>query len=738
MKFDKKYITGKFPWMFGVVIIVFIFIIWKMVKTMTYEKEEWMEVKKEVVDGKVVDEPAKRGNILSDSLDLLATSLPEYQVFYDYLAQIPSLNREYPDRKAFVEDSIKIDELIRIKDSIFISKVDTIAEGIQKLCPELGTVESVKQHLLKGMNIDGKGKHSQYYDICKGHVFDYLEYQELMKLPIFSLKNKYARGIVPKLRNHREKPFGSLASRTIGALFADAEMDSAMSGIENAYDTLLRGKPGKKRVSHIRSKTVELPITPPEDGKDVVSTINVTMQDICESALREKLQEVEADFGICILMEVKTGDIKALVNLQKGENGNYLENQNMAFTALMEPGSTFKTAAIMVGLDDGEIDINETVNTENGVVNMYDRKMKDSGGIGHGVIDVTAAVRYSSNIGVSRLIDKHYHSKPQQFVDGLKRVGIGEPLGMPFKGMPSPRILGPKDNTYWSNVTLPWMAIGYNTQIPPISTVTFYNAIANNGKMVRPRLVSGLSRNGEIIEKFPVEVIKEHICNETTLKNVQAILKDVVNGVRGTGRRVKSKYFYVSGKTGTAQVADEHGGYHNGSARHFVSFCGYYPSDDPQYTCLVAVKTAYNPVSGGATAGPVFLKIAEQVYSKRVTTNLKLAEDTLNSFLPLVKNGNINAAQNVLNMLGINNSANANGTIWGNAITDGNAVVMQGENTDLRTMPNLKGMGARDAIYALEQRGIRIKISGCGKVIDQSVKPGAVLDSCKVVTLKLG
>ena len=738
MKFDKKYIVGKFPWMFGVVVIVCILIVWKMLKTMTYEKEDWMKVKSEVVDGKIDVEPAKRGNILSDNGDLLATSLPEYQVFYDYLAQIPKLNKDLDDRKTFVEDSLKRNEAIRVKDSIFISKVDTIAEGIQRLCPEMGTVEDVKQHLLKGMDIDGKGKHSMYYDICKGHVFDYLEYQELMKLPIFSNKNKYARGIVPKLRNHREKPFGSLASRTIGALYADAEMDSAMSGIENAYDTLLRGKPGQKRISHIRSKTVELPITPPQDGNDIVSTINVTMQDICESALREKLQEVEADFGICVLMEVNTGDIKALVNLQKGDNGNYFENQNMAFTALMEPGSTFKTASIMVGLDDGEIKIDDKVDTDKGVVNMYDRKMKDSGHTANGIIDVTAAMRYSSNIGVSRLIDKHYHSKPQQFVDGLKRIGIGEPLGMPFKGMPSPRILGPSENKYWSNVTLPWMAIGYNTQIPPISTVTFYNAIANNGKMVRPRLVKGLSRNGEMIKEFPVEVIKEHICKDSTLTNIQAILKDVVNGQRGTGKRVKSKYFYVSGKTGTAQVADEHGGYHNGSARHFVSFCGYYPSDNPQYTCLVAIKTAYNPVSGGATAGPVFLKIAEQVYSKHVSTNLKLAEDTVNSFLPLVKNGNINAAQNVLNLLGINNSSNANGTIWGNAITDGNAVVMQGENTDLRTMPNLQGMGARDAIYALEQRGQKIKISGCGKVIEQSVKPGAVLDSCKLITLKLG
>ena len=736
MKFDKKYITTRFPYIVGVVILVCIGVIWKMVKIMTVDKEEIIEYKKENVDGREVEDPAKRGNILSDNGELMSTSLPEYNVTFDFIPGAPRLKAKDKERnpQKYLKDSLEREKYIAKKDSIFRANVDSISIGVAELCPEMGGPDSIKAHMLRGLE-----KRSQDYDMFKHHAFDYISYQKLRQLPIFRIKEQYKSGVIPTARNHREKPFGDLASRTIGDLYA--RKDSAEAGIELAFDSVLRGVPGKKRTSLIRSKSnfVDQPIEPPVDGLDVVTTINVTMQDICESALREKLIEVNADFGVCILMDVHTGDIKALVNLRRRADGTYNDDQNLAVSALMEPGSTFKTASILVALDDGELTINDQIDTGGGQWQMYGRTMRDDGGRGHGRIDVKAAVRYSSNIGVSRIIDNHYHNNPQRFVDGLKRVGIGQPLGFCIPGTANPRIYGPEENKkYWSAVSLPWMAIGYNTQIPPISTVTFYNAIANNGCMVRPRIVSALSKNGEIVEKFPVEVIKDHICSDTALHAIQEILKDVVNGHRGTGRRVKSKYFYVSGKTGTAQVADEHGGYHSGQSRHFVSFCGYYPSDNPQYTCLVAIKTAHSPVSGGATAGTVFLKIAEQVYSKHVTTNIKLASDTIHTPLPEIKAGNMNAAQNVLSLLGLKMTAGGDLTsIWGKASNATGMMVAEKQRQDLNLVPDVIGMGARDAAYALELRGLKPVVKGYGKVVEQSTKPGEKAKPGQKVVIKL-
>ena len=333
-------------------------VIWKMVKIMTVDKEEIIEYKKENVDGREVDDPAKRGNILSDNGELMSTSLPEYNVTFDFIPGAPRLKAKDKERnpQKYLKDSLEREKYIAKKDSIFRANVDSISIGVAELCPEMGGPDSIKAHMLRGLE-----KRSQDYDMFKHHAFDYISYQKLRQLPIFRIKEQYKSGVIPTARNHREKPFGDLASRTIGDLYA--RKDSAEAGIELAFDSVLRGVPGKKRTSLIRSKSnfVDQPIEPPVDGLDVVTTINVTMQDICESALREKLIEVNADFGVCILMDVHTGDIKALVNLRRRADGTYNDDQNLAVSALMEPGSTFKTASILVALDDGEITINDQI-----------------------------------------------------------------------------------------------------------------------------------------------------------------------------------------------------------------------------------------------------------------------------------------------------------------------------------------------------------------------------------------
>ena len=730
MKFEKKYIAVKFPFIVGVVIVVCLAIIAKLIMTMTVNKDEALEYKRKYVDGKITEAKAMRGNILSDDEKLLSSTLPEYNVYYDFMAGIPDLSKKRTDMTKFVKDSLDRDTLIMRRDSVFVAKIDTIAEGVQRLCPELGSLEEIKEHMMVGLR-----DHKRYYDMFKKHKFDYLEFQELKKIFTFKEPKNYKSGIVKEERIHRHHPFNTLANRTIGGVFA--AKDSAVSGLEWAFDSVLRGHPGLRHRKHIRSYDVDLSLEDAVNGFDLVTTINVTMQDICESALREKVEEVEAEFGVCILMDVKTGDVKAMVNLQRDDKGVYREIKNNAMEALMEPGSTFKTASIMVALDDGRLSMDETVDTSKGFKDYGPARMKDDGGRGHGICDVKAGVKFSSNVAVSTFIDRHYHNEPEKFIEGLKRIGIGTPLNLPFKEAKNPRIYGPKENKYWSKVvSLPWMSIGYNTQIPPISTVTFYNAIANGGRMVKPRFVSGISQNGDTVEVFPVEVIREHICKESTLKNIQDILKEVVNGARGTGQRVKSKYFYISGKTGTAQVADEHGGYHSG--RKFVSFCGYFPSDNPQYTCIVAIKTAHAPVSGGGTAGVVFKKIAERIYARHITTNISLAEDTVNSKLPAVKPGNINAAQNVMKILGFDISRSSSNTIWGHVTTENGKVAVIEDGNDLKKIPDLKGMGARDAVYALHLRGVKVKISGFGQVKEQDIPPGTTVKKGQTVNLRLG
>ena len=706
--------------------LVCIGILYCMLKTMTVDRQKWVQVRKSTFEKDNDTTKAARGNILSSDGELMASSLPNYKVYFDFLACVP---KDTTDAKLHK----KREEILQKRLDTIRFSLPVIAKGLSDICPALDSA-GYYRHLEEGLE-----KRSRYFDICPGYILNYLQYCELKKLPVFNFPGKYASGLDVEIRNNRKKPFGSLARRTLGEMYKTK--DEGQSGLEHAYDSLLRGQPGLARKRRIRSKSVSLVDREPVDGYDLVSTIDVSMQDICESALVEKLRELDADFGVVILMEVKTGDVKAIVNMGRDSLGRYNETLNYALSALVEPGSTFKTASIMVALDDGEININDKVDTGCGVYNMHGAKMKDANWSrgGCGVLDVTYAMVRSSNIGVSKLIDDHYHNKPQKFIEGLKRVGIATPLGLPFYNMANPHIIGPDSKkTYWSGASLPWLSIGYGSLIPPISTVTFYNAIANNGKMVRPRFVKGISRNGEMVQSFPVEVIKPHICKPKTLQEIKEILYKVVNDkAYGTGKRARSKHFGVAGKTGTAQVA-EGGHYHSGHQKHFVSFCGFYPYENPQYTCLVSIKTAAYGASGGTMAGTVFAKIAERVYSKQITTDIALACDSQALFVPEVKTGDANMAHRLLNKLGVSNrKITSNNMPWAQAVTSPSRVEFKPLVQTELTVPDLSGMGARDAVYAIESRGMKVRIRGFGRVQRQSVAPGTTVVKGRTIVIDL-
>ncbi len=680
-------------------------IVGKALYIMTAKKEYWTEVASRLKRDSVDVKP-NRGNILSCDGQLMASSIPEYKMYMDF--------------KAGGEK----------QDSMWKANVDEICKGLNAIFPDKSAAE-FKRDLEKGHK-----KMSRNWPIWPKRV-DYGTYTEVKALPVFCLSPNKG-GFHCEEFNARRRPFGSLAKRTVGDMYG--AKDTARYGLELSYDSILRGTNGLTHRRKVLNKYMNIPVTPPIDGADIVTTIDVNMQDIAERAVIDELKEkdVNGNVGVAILMEVATGDIKAIVNMTKCADGVYREVKNNAVSDLLEPGSVFKTASIMVALDDGVVDTTYMVDTGSGVWNMYGSDMKDHNWRrgGYQVISLPRTLEVSSNIGVSRIIDEHYHNNPEKFVEGIYRTGLADDLHLPIVGSTPPRIRMPQKNSHgqytnWSKTALAWMSIGYETQIPPISTVTFYNAIANNGRMMRPRFVTKVVKNGVTLMEFPPEVIKEHICKPKTVKTMQTILEHVVS--QGLGKKAGSPSFKVAGKTGTAQVSKGSSGYKSGATNYLLSFAGYFPADNPRYSCIVCIQKSGLPASGGGMSGVAFRHIAEGVMAHNLKLSVADARDETSVFVPEVKNGNILAADFVLAKLGIKTDAPWSGSyatgnpIWGKTTTERNEVELQRTRMYSNVMPDLTGMGARDAVFLLESRGIKAIIHGRGKVVEQSYAPGSVI-----------
>ena len=684
-KFDNEKVMPRYMAIAIVMTLIGIAVIGKALYIMTAKKQYWTEVADRLKRDSVSVKP-NRGNILSCDGQLMATSIPEYKIFMDFQAS------------AFENDSLWLD------------KIDSVSEGLNKIFPQRSAAE-FKQHLEEGRHKENKNGSTgaRHWAIWPRRI-DYNTYMEVRQLPFLNMP-KYKSGFHEEVFNARRRPFTSLALRTIGGLYG--AKDSAYYGLELSYDSILRGTPGITGRRKILNKYMNIPVTMPIDGCDIVTTIDVNMQDLAERALLDELKLVNGEMGVAILMEVETGDVKAIVNMMKNSEGRYIEAVNSAISYRCEPGSVFKVASFLVALDD-EVIPNDTsfiIHTGSGVMEMHGRPMKDhnwSRG-GYGDINVARALEVSSNIGVSYVIDKFYGSDPTRYVKGLYRVGIHEDLKLPLVGYHPPYIRMPDTKTtdrsrYWSKTTLPWMSIGYETQIAPINTVSFYNAIANNGKMMQPRFVKQLVKNGEVIREFEPVVLKKQIAKPKAIKTMQTILEHVVS--QGLGRKAGSPLFKVAGKTGTAQVADQYGGYHSGITRYWLSFAGYFPADNPLYTCIVCIKKSGLPASGGGMSGVVFHHIAEGVMARHLKMSVDDAHDENSVAIPEVKNGNAKAANLVLDKLDIDKRA------------------PKEEQYRPHITPNVTGMGAKDAVYLLETRGLKVKLHGRGKVKSQSYPAG--------------
>jgi len=660
------------------------------------EKEKWAkEAERYKLPDRMIN--PNRGNIYSADNKLMATSMPRYYLYIDFQAAGFS-------RDSFLNSKTNgIDSL-----SIYLSR---------KLRNR--SADSYKRHLIRGLE-----SRSRQYPVYEGRV-SYSDLKEIRQYPFFR-NGRNRSGLYEKEMVQRQKLFDRMASRTIGDIYNEIETDGlskGKNGLELYYDSLLRGQAGMNSLQRVGRQWTNVTEVEPVDGHDIITTIDIQIQDLTEKSLLDKLRELDAELGIAIVMEVRTGEIKAISNLERASAGVYVEGRNYAVADEIEPGSTFKIASVMVALEDKICTPDDRVDVGNGVFYYAGRQPitdHNANRGGYGNISVAEAIWFSSNIGIAKTILKGYEDNPAKFIQGLEKTGINADLNLEIPGAGSTKIKNP-GNSSWSRTSLPSMSFGYEVQVPPIQTLTFYNAIANDGKMVRPMFTKAILKEGKIVKRFTTETLRNSISSRETLRIVREMMLNVVE--KGTGTSFRSDVVSFAGKTGTARIAS--GGSY--SAAHNLSFCGYFPADNPQYTCMVVIRRPRVGTPSGSMPGSVFKTIAEKIYSHQTIFDLrKIAVDSAVVKIPSVKNGNTNALRYVLNELKIKNNTRQINSVY--ARSEYQPEMEQIEFRELTIqeglVPNVVGMGAKDAVYTLEKYGLRVSFSGRGQVVSQSISPG--------------
>lgn len=632
--------------------------------------------------------PSSRGNIYDVKGNLLATSMPVYTIAMD---------------------------ATQASDTLFENNYRALAAGLSEIFGDLSAEQYAKKLRQSRRN------QKQYLRLQSG--VRYSELQKVKELPILE-KGRYKGGFVYTQQTDRTKPFGYLCDRTIGY---GREVSDV--GIEKAYNHYLKGVNGKQLMQKINggiwkplSNTQDIE---PVSGSDVYSTIDIRIQDIAQTALLKSLEKFEAENGSVILMDVKTGAIRAMSSLERTEEGKYAEKFNYAIGAAYEPGSTFKLASLLVALEDGVVDTATIVDTKNGAFKFYDRTMKDSNYHrgGHGKISLGEAFEVSSNIGIARTIVDNYKDNPQRFVDRLARLGVSDNLEFELLGEADPWIKNTNDPT-WSGVSLPWMAFGYELKMTALQILALYNAVANDGELVKPRLVDRVQRGEKLLEAKDVEVLKPSICSEETIDILQDLMVGVVE--KGTARNIYSKKYSCAGKTGTAKIASE-GSY---GSEYRASFAGYFPAENPKYSCVVVVTKPKKEIGfyGNIVAAPVFKEVRDLLFAEE-------AIDTpeLDSFAKQDYVGKSQELNEIHNVLDYPKYVTTQKDVWLKA-GEGNLTeidFIEGK------MPNVEGMTSMDVLYLLENLGLNVELKGKGKVVKQSVRAGSEIKENQKVALRL-
>ena len=709
------------------------------------ERDEWNKIKERNIKYNVPIEP-HRGNILNDNGELMVSTLPLYRIHLDFV---------YINKHSQKDEN----ETRRKRDSLWTKEIDALCVGLNEIFPQK-SVESFKKDLAYGH------KNKKRYHPLYNRKISYTQYLRILELPIINKGKKYS-GIIVEEEIQRKNIFGDIGMSTFGIVRKTTDNNKKeieeVNGLEKKYDQALRGIPGVGRKEKIGGKFILKTDRAAENGMDLQTTINSEMLDICENAVKKVLIKHHLPAGWAVLMETATGDIKAIVNLTKLGNGVYAETienipnnptPNHALCRLMEPGSIFKTVALTAAIEDGKLTTKDSVIAYKSKVchfgkqKVTDEMYRDNG---TGKYSMAEALKYSSNISMVQYIRKAYGKNPQEYTNTLLRFGLTDNYKL-IDNEATPYLTLPETKR-WNGFSLNSMSYGYAVGMTGINILSFYNTIANGGKQMQPRLVKAIIKDGEVIEEFPTKVLNKQLISKTTTDTITSLLVEVVNGKDGTGARAKSKLMTVAGKTGTANIPNSQTGVYDNSEK-MMSFCGFFPAEQPKYTLLVQMiydkKQDTRPDSlriklgGGSSAAIAFKEIAEKIMAQQNAASIDAVCDTINNRLPNVKYGNMQEAHRILEELEhpmykhswLNEERDS--MIWGKTMLENDSIYkFQGKTISSEFVPDVRGMGAKDAVYLMQQCNLDVEISGYGTVKSQSIVAGTKITGKRKVKLTL-
>jgi len=700
----KKEILVRVALVYIIFVLLGFAIIAKILYIQIVEGGKWREMAKTITYKDITIEP-NRGDICAGDGRVLATSVPYFEIRMDLKAT-------------------------GLTNDVFYEKIDSLSVCLSKFFGD----KSSKAYRSELINARKLARNRRFYPIGTRDI-DYVELQKFKKFPLFRLGLNRG-GFIPIQANKRILPHQSLAARTIG----NVNDGGVAVGIEGAFNQYLKGRTGISLLQRVPGNSwvdVDSPNqVDPEDGTDVITTLDVNLQDLAENALHKQLDKHGAGWGTVILMEVKTGEVKAIANLKRDEDGIYSEAYNYAIGESAEPGSTFKIASLIALLEDGYIQLDDMVNTGKGKLKIHDRILTDSDEKGHGRITAKQVFELSSNIGVATLVMKYYKGKEESFIDRLYKMKLNQPLNLEIQGEVAPYIKYPREK-YWSGLSLPMMSIGYEVKITPLQLLTFYNAIANDGTMVKPHFVKALIKHGQPVETFGREVICSSICSNSTLRKVRDVLEGVVE--EGTAQNLKNPRYKIAGKTGTAQIARGKKGYKNqGQTSYQASFVGYFPADDPKYSCIVVVNSPSKSVYyGNIVAGPIFKEISDKVFATSSEWFPEVNSSADLTDMPFSKNGYKQHIEEVLDELDIPIKDRSIKSNWVTALRTDEDVELKDKNFIKNLVPDVTGMCMKDALFLLENVGLRVSVNGMGTVKHQSISPGVKAERGQRISIEM-
>ncbi|MEQ8903905.1 penicillin-binding protein [Ekhidna sp.] len=674
-------------------------VVLRIAKIQFIEGEEWRSLG-ETLGMQVMNVKATRGNIYADDGSLLATSLPFYRLAID--PYLPT-------------------------NGLYKNNIDSLCYLLSRYYGDLTPTQYKRK-------IDQARKEGRRYLTLNRQEIGYQDKKHMENWPLFR-EGRLKGGVLFEKVEKRFLPFSHLGIRTIGSVNAN---DRGTVGLEYSFNKQLAGVNGKGLYQKmagggwkpIYDGTEKRPV----DGYDIQTTINVDLQDVTESALLDELQKHNADYGVAIVMEVNTGEIKAISNLSRNTDGDYYERYNYAVgnQGSREPGSTFKLASMIALLEEVDIKLTDTINTGDGSLEFFDKTMRDHKPGGFGTLTVQEVFEKSSNIGVAKLISQHFGNNPEKFINYLKRMNLHQPLDFQMVGEGKPYIKDPSDST-WSGVSLPWMSHGYELKMTPLQMLTLYNAVANNGKMVKPMIVKGVMKADRMVEEFDTEVINDRIASKETLRKVKMMMEGVVE--RGTAQNINHSHYKIAGKTGTAKKV-KNGRY---VREYYTSFAGYFPAEAPRYSCIVVID---NPkgyqIYGSDVSAPVFKEIADKIYSLELDMHEVGTEERtyVTGIFPYIKAGKRDELTMICNELGISNHTKTEAE-WVKTDVINDAVYWKGNTVKYEVIPDVRGMTLRDAIYVLENLGLEVKVNGRGRVATQSLAPGGRIAKGSTIKLQM-